>query len=57
MIPKHLPPGDLGLVLAPLGVEEDMSGSLFWFRRTHRAELDTILPGLGRDWSRSIWRG
>ncbi|MCB2140278.1 MAG: hypothetical protein KDE17_14660 [Rhodobacteraceae bacterium] len=24
MVPKHLPPGDLGLVLAALGVEEDM---------------------------------
>ena len=32
-IPKHLPPGDLGLVLAALGVEEDMRdpiSSLNW---------------------------
>jgi hypothetical protein len=48
MIPKHLPPGDLGLVLAALGVEEDMRGPLFWYRREHRADLDAVLAGLGR---------
>ena len=48
MVPKHLPPGDLGLVLAALGVEGDMRGPLLWYRREHRAELDFFLDQMPR---------
>ena len=46
LLPSHLPPGDVGTVLAALGVEEDERGRLYWWRREHKAELADLLARL-----------
>lgn len=47
VLPRHLPPGDLGQVLAALGVREGPRGLLYWWQREHKAELVALLDRLG----------
>lgn len=47
VLPRHLPPGDLGQVLAALGVREGPRGLLYWWQREHKAELAALLDRLG----------
>lgn len=47
VLPRHLPPGDLGQVLAALGVREGPRGLLYWWQREHKAELAALLDRIG----------
>lgn len=49
VLPRHLPPGDLGQVLAALGVREGPRGLLYWWQREHKVELAALLDRLGLD--------
>lgn len=46
-VPSHLPPTDVGQVLAALGVKPDLRGPLFWWRSEHKDVLATLLSDLG----------
>lgn len=46
-VPSHLPPTDVGQVLAALGVKPDLRGPLFWWRSEHKDVLAALLEDLG----------
>lgn len=46
-VPSHLPPTDVGQVLAALGVTPDVRGPLFWWRSEHKDVLAALLVDLG----------
>lgn len=56
VLPRHLPPGDLGQVLAALGVREGPRGLLYWWQREHKVELAALLDRLGLDVSDLVAR-
>lgn len=47
IVPSHLPPTDVGAVLAALGVKPDARGPLFWWRQEHNDALTAALDALG----------
>jgi len=47
IVPSHLPPTNVGAVLAALGVQPDARGPLFWWRQEHNDALTAALDALG----------
>lgn len=47
IVPSHLPPTDVGAVLAALGTQADIRGPLFWWRTEHRDALEDVMKALG----------
>lgn len=46
-IPSHLPPSDVGRILAAAGVEIGDRPMLYWWQQEHKAELSALLARLG----------
>lgn len=54
MIPHFLPPNDVGRILMAAGAELGDLETLYWWRSEHKAELATLLSGLGLTVERAI---
>lgn len=54
MIPHFLPPNDVGRILMAAGAELGDLETLYWWRSEHKAELATLLGGLGMTVERAI---
>lgn len=47
-VPSHLPPHEVGQILAALGVKPDHRGPLFWWRSEHKRDLGDVLALMGK---------
>lgn len=54
MIPHFLPPNDVGHILMAAGAELGDLETLYWWRSEHKAELASLLGGLGLTVERAI---